>query len=73
MIRTPGRTPRNTEGHWPMNHNDVARRTAHTLPARSLNPRTLACDADVPDRTAVRALWRPLPGRELIRVVEGGR
>jgi hypothetical protein len=56
-----------------MNHNDVARRTAHTLPARSLNPRTLACDADVPDRTAVRALWRPLPGRELIRVVEGGR
>ncbi|GJF29212.1 hypothetical protein KNE206_19120 [Kitasatospora sp. NE20-6] len=46
-----------------MTHNDVARRTAHTLPARSLTPRTVACDGECPDRRAPRALHRPLPAR----------
>ncbi|MFD9124282.1 hypothetical protein [Kitasatospora sp. NPDC059571] len=56
-----------------MNHNDVARRTAYTLPARSLNPRTLACEGEVPDRPALRALERQLPSRSLSRTAEGGR
>ncbi|MEV6207472.1 hypothetical protein [Kitasatospora sp. NPDC051914] len=55
-----------------MNHNDVARRTAHTLPARSLTPRTVACDGEVEERTAVRALARELPPRALVHS-EGGR
>lgn len=55
-----------------MTHNDVARRTAHTLPARSITPRTVACDGPVPDRPAARVLVRPLPLRGLLHG-EGGR
>jgi len=57
-----------------MNHNDVARRTAHTLPARSLTPRTLGLQEGptLPDPT-VRTLERPLRARSLTRICEGGR
>ncbi|MEV8095881.1 hypothetical protein [Kitasatospora sp. NPDC085879] len=55
-----------------MTHNDVARRTAHDLPARSIHPRTVACDGEAEDRPAPRRLTRALPVRELVRG-EGGR
>ncbi|WP_159401049.1 hypothetical protein [Streptomyces sp. NRRL B-24484] len=54
-----------------MNHNDVARRTEHDLPARSIIPKAVACDGHVEDRTAPRRLVRALPTRILVR--EGGR
>ncbi|MFI6850451.1 hypothetical protein OG535_18290 [Kitasatospora sp. NBC_00085] len=57
-----------------MTHNDVARRTARTMPARSLTARTLACDSAVPFPEIVqRALVRAVPSRVLHRVSEGGR
>ncbi|MFH9349099.1 hypothetical protein [Kitasatospora sp. NPDC017646] len=57
-----------------MNHNDVARRTAPELPARRLNPRSAACDSQVPFvEVAQRALVRVLPLRALHRDGEGGR
>ncbi|MER5348989.1 hypothetical protein ABT093_01440 [Kitasatospora sp. NPDC002551] len=58
-----------------MTHNDVARRTAPRMPARSLTPRTPACDsAQVPfTEVAQRALVRALPLRLLHRDGEGGR
>lgn len=67
-----------------MNHNDVARPTAHTLPARSLFarplaprpllPRTLGLldGVPLPDPT-VRPLERPLQARRLTGISEGGR
>jgi hypothetical protein len=54
-----------------MNHNDVARRTEHDLPARSITPKVVACDGRVEERTAPRRLVRALPSRNLVR--EGGR
>ncbi|MFE2107661.1 hypothetical protein ACFXAF_17585 [Kitasatospora sp. NPDC059463] len=59
-----------------MTHNDVARRTAPEMPARSLTPRTPACDDSGPVRfteVAQRALVRALPLRLLHRDGEGGR
>ncbi|MET8698323.1 hypothetical protein ACFVUH_34395 [Kitasatospora sp. NPDC058032] len=58
-----------------MTHNDVARRTAPEMPARSLTPRTPACDTDQAGFTepAQRALVRTLPLRLLHRDGEGGR
>ncbi|MED7947956.1 MULTISPECIES: hypothetical protein [unclassified Streptomyces] len=58
-----------------MTHNDVARRTARQVPARSLNPRTPACEGGlVPfSELAQRALTRVLPLRALHRDGEGGR
>ncbi|MDH6579008.1 hypothetical protein [Kitasatospora sp. MAP5-34] len=67
-----------------MDHNDVARRTAHTMPARALAPRSLSArsltprtlgllePAPFPDPT-VHSLERPLRGRKVIRFCEGGR
>ncbi|MEV4615763.1 hypothetical protein AB0K43_24690 [Kitasatospora sp. NPDC049258] len=49
-----------------MTHNDVARRTAHDLPARSLTPRGRSAAA-VHDVYAPRMLTRPLPARSLYR------
>ncbi|MER8188130.1 hypothetical protein [Kitasatospora sp. NPDC094015] len=49
-----------------MTHNDVARRTAHDLPARSLTPRSKS-GTSVPDVYAPRKLTRPLPARSLYR------
>ncbi|MFB7472985.1 hypothetical protein [Kitasatospora sp. NPDC056184] len=58
-----------------MTHNDVARRTAPEMPARSLTPRTPACAGDPVRFTEVaqRALVRSLPLRLLHRDGEGGR
>ncbi|MFB6889752.1 hypothetical protein ACFCX4_10610 [Kitasatospora sp. NPDC056327] len=58
-----------------MTHNDVARRTAAEMPARSLTPYTPACDAGPVRFTEVaqRALVRSLPLRLLHRDGEGGR
>ncbi|MFD0278249.1 hypothetical protein ACFVHB_30685 [Kitasatospora sp. NPDC127111] len=58
-----------------MTHNDVARRTAAEMPARSLQPRVPACDSGpVPFPEVVqRALVRALPLRALHRACEGGR
>ncbi|WP_371498013.1 hypothetical protein OG871_18650 [Kitasatospora sp. NBC_00374] len=63
-----------------MIHNDVARRTAHALPARSLTPRNRFGAAAAYDVYAPRALTRPLPARSLVRRsadvdrgTEGGR
>ncbi|MFD9591602.1 hypothetical protein ACFWA9_02450 [Kitasatospora sp. NPDC059973] len=57
-----------------MTHNDVARRTARAMPARSLTPRPLACEGAVVDGIpGLRALVRALPGRVLDRTCEGGR
>ncbi|MBP0455526.1 MULTISPECIES: hypothetical protein [unclassified Kitasatospora] len=58
-----------------MTHNDVARRTARSMPARSLTTRTLPGDGDsVPFPEVVqRALVRAVPSRLLHRVSEGGR
>ncbi|MFF1902309.1 hypothetical protein [Kitasatospora sp. NPDC058218] len=58
-----------------MTHNDVARRTAREMPARSLTPRTLACEAAAVDDAipGLRALVRTLPSRVLDRACEGGR
>ncbi|MEV6972061.1 hypothetical protein [Kitasatospora sp. NPDC093806] len=58
-----------------MTHNDVARRTAPEMPARSLNPRTPACDGVSVRFTEVaqRALVRALPLRLLHRDGESGR
>ncbi|MGW6913381.1 hypothetical protein ACWGB8_06105 [Kitasatospora sp. NPDC054939] len=58
-----------------MTHNDVARRTAHEMPARSLTPRTTACDCDLAESYGPgrRALTRALPLRALFRTCEGGR
>ncbi|GAA2138229.1 hypothetical protein GCM10009760_19370 [Kitasatospora kazusensis] len=62
-----------------MDHNDVARRTAYTLHPRSLAPRSLTprtlglLEAEpFPDPT-VRPLERPLRGRKVFRLCEGGR
>ncbi|GAA4855844.1 hypothetical protein [Kitasatospora terrestris] len=56
-----------------MIHNDVARRTAPRMPARSLTPRTLACtDCAVPDEPTPRLLTRPLPLRALGRTETDG-
>ncbi|GAA2739143.1 MULTISPECIES: hypothetical protein [Kitasatospora] len=56
-----------------MIHNDVARRTAPSLPARSLQPRVTACDSPVisADPT-VRPLVRALPLRALGRTETDG-
>ncbi|MCU7823940.1 hypothetical protein [Kitasatospora sp. DSM 101779] len=54
-----------------MNHNDVARRTEHDLPARSITPKAVACDGRVEERAAPRRLTRALPARDLVR--EGSR
>ncbi|MEU6232374.1 hypothetical protein [Kitasatospora sp. NPDC047058] len=58
-----------------MTHNDVARRTAHEMPARSLQPRVPACESGpVPFPEVVqRALVRVLPLRALHRDGGGGR
>ncbi|MFE6870820.1 hypothetical protein ACFVFS_30215 [Kitasatospora sp. NPDC057692] len=58
-----------------MTHNDVARRTAPEMPARSLTPRTPACASGQAPFTEVaqRALVRALPLRLLHRDGEGGR
>ncbi|WP_406201891.1 hypothetical protein OH807_22785 [Kitasatospora sp. NBC_01560] len=58
-----------------MTHNDVARRTAHEMPARNLTPRTAACESGpVPFPEVVqRALVRALPLRALRHDGEGGR
>ncbi|MFJ6139134.1 hypothetical protein [Kitasatospora sp. NPDC092286] len=58
-----------------MNHNDVARRTAREMPARSLIPRTLAFDAGVGEDHApgLRDLLRPMPPRAIVRTGGGGR
>ncbi|MFJ3787621.1 hypothetical protein [Kitasatospora sp. NPDC090091] len=58
-----------------MTHNDVARRTAREMPARSLSPHAPACDsAPVPfTEVAQRAIVRALPLRMLHRSSEGGR
>ncbi|MEU1420113.1 hypothetical protein [Kitasatospora sp. NPDC005751] len=58
-----------------MTHNDVARRTARAMPARSLTPRPLACEGALVDDgiPGLRALVRTLPGRVLDRTCEGGR
>ncbi|WP_033817594.1 hypothetical protein [Kitasatospora sp. MBT63] len=64
-----------------MTHNDVARRTAHDLPARSLTPRLRSGGATTHDVYAPRALTRRLPARSLTRYsadvdrsgTEGGR
>ncbi|MGW4895182.1 hypothetical protein ACWEQL_23350 [Kitasatospora sp. NPDC004240] len=58
-----------------MNHNDVARRTAFEMPARSLTPRTLAVDSGAAEAFGPgrRELARTLPSRVLTRTSEGGR
>ncbi|WP_395295387.1 hypothetical protein ACF9IK_19085 [Kitasatospora hibisci] len=58
-----------------MTHNDVARRTAREMPARSLYPHVPACDsAPVPfTEVAQRAIVRALPRRRLHRSGEGSR
>ncbi|GAA2827499.1 hypothetical protein RMN57_18730 [Kitasatospora sp. CM 4170] len=58
-----------------MTHNDVARRTARQMPARSLYPHVPACEAaPVPfTEVAQRAIARALPLRKLHRSSEGGR
>ncbi|MCG6499133.1 hypothetical protein [Kitasatospora sp. A2-31] len=58
-----------------MTHNDVARRTAREMPARSLYPYVPACEsASVPfTEVAQRAIVRALPLRRLQRSSEGGR
>jgi len=55
-----------------MNHNDVARRTAPTMPARSLTPRIPACDSPVPAERTQRTLVRALPLRKLGRAETDG-
>ncbi|MEV7776036.1 hypothetical protein [Kitasatospora sp. NPDC086791] len=57
-----------------MTHDEVARRTAPEMPARSLTPRTPACTGQVPfAEVTQRALVRALPLRALHRDIEGGR
>ncbi|WP_354641359.1 hypothetical protein [Kitasatospora camelliae] len=56
-----------------MTHNDVARRSAPRMPARSLTPRALPRDTVSEPGDAFRALNRDLPPRSLERSSEGGR
>lgn len=58
-----------------MTHNDVARRTAPQMPARTLTPRALACDGgpESGPGQGLRGLTRELPSRTLVRTSEGGR
>ncbi|MFI9327900.1 hypothetical protein ACIGZJ_10195 [Kitasatospora sp. NPDC052868] len=58
-----------------MTHNDVARRTAREMPARSLTPRTLAFEAEIVEEggRGLRDLLRALPARVLGHPGGGGR